>query len=217
MKPLPARPYDTRDVLIRVVDDYGRALCDTNHYPVPAPPGSIVYACASPERITFCDRRARRLIQYDRLPSGARIKLDPPQVKRVRYDLDELVERVGRWGEAARTFAVGVRDARRYAGPQLVRILSLQIQWSPEDIVAAMKQALPYRAFDAAQLQRILQLRFSPRSYTDHIARATRERIQQVMESHPVRQRPLSAYDTLRTGDRAPDPQPEEEEDGGSS
>ncbi|MFQ5600467.1 MAG: IS21 family transposase, partial [Candidatus Krumholzibacteriia bacterium] len=213
LKPLPARPYDTRDVAVRLVDDYQRVRFDTNHYPVPAPVGSRIYVCADTERIEMCDHQARRLIEHERLPTGARIKLPPLHAKRVRYDLDELGERVGLWGEVAAAFAAGVRRARRYPGPELVRVLQLNVNWSADDIVAAMEHAINYRCYEVGKLGRILEARFTPRRFEDVIAESTRARIHEVMKAHPVTPRPLASYETLEKGDRSGDELGEE--DGG--
>lgn len=201
LEPLPARPYDTRDVVVRLVDDYQRVRLDTNHYPVPAPVGSRVYVCADAERLEVCDAQARRLIEHERLPAGARIRLPPLHKERVRYDLDEIEERVGRWGETAAVFAAELRKARRTPGPELVRVLGLAIDWSADDIVAAMAHALDYRCYEVGKLERILEARFTPRRFEDQIAESTRERIHEVMKAHPVSQRPLASYETLQTGD----------------
>ena len=201
LQPLPARPYDTRDVFIRVVDDYQRVHLDTNHYPVPAPVGARVYVCAGRDRLEVCDQRAKRLVEHERLPAGARIKLDPAHVRRVRYDLDDLVARLAVWGEPAALFAAGLRGRRRYPGPQLTRILQLQVDWSVDDLVAAMHHALTYGCYEVPRLERILTMRFTPRRLEDHLADSTRRRIQELMDANPVTQRPLSSYEALRTGD----------------
>jgi len=204
LQPLPARPYDTRDVFVRLVDDYLRVQVETNHYPVPVQVGALVYVCAGEKSLVVCDHMARRLIEHERLPSGAGIKLDPPHIHRVRYDLDELVERVGTWSETAAAFAAELRASRRRPGPELSRLLQLQVNWSRDDIVAAMAHAQRYRCYEVVKLERILELRCSPRRFEDRIADRTRERIREVMRSHPVTQRPLSSYDILRTGDAGP-------------
>lgn len=204
--PLPAIPYDTRDVVVRLIDEYQRVQLGTNHYPVPAPLGSRVYVCADARRVEVCDHLARRLIEHERLPDGAGIKLDPPHVRRVRYDIDQLVERVGSWGDAATAFAHGVREHRRYAGQELIRVLQLRIRWRLDDILEALSRAVTYRCFEVSKVERILELYFSPRTFEDQISDANRSRIKEVMKSHPVSQRPLAAYDTLRNGDRQVDP-----------
>lgn len=201
LQPLPAHPYDTRDVFIRVVDDYQRVHLDTNHYPVPAPVGARVYVCASRDRLEVCDQRAKRLVEHERLAAGARIKLDPKHVRRVRYDLDDLVARLAVWGQPAALFAAGLRERHRYPGPQLTRILQLQVDWCVDDLVAAMHHAVTYGCFEVPRLERILTMRFTPRRLEDHLADSTRRRIQELMAANPVTQRPLSSYEALRTGD----------------
>jgi transposase len=202
LQPLPGHPYDTRDVCVRLVDDYQRTRFETNHYPVPAPVGSLVYLLADVDRIEISDPQARRLIVHQRLPAGARRKLPAINAKRVRYDLDELEERVGRWGEVAAAFAAGVRAKRRYAGPELVRLLSLVAHWSADDIVAALSHAMAYGCYEVIRVTRILELRYTPRTFEDRIAESTRRRIREVMKDHPVSGRPLDSWASLETGDR---------------
>lgn len=216
LQPLPARPYDTRDVVVRVVDDYRRVRFETNHYPVPAPIGDLVYVCADAERVEVCDRGARRLIEHERLPDGAKIRLDPPQSKRARYDVDELVARVGDWGEVAATFAEGVRATRRTAGAELVRLLQLRVDWALDDVVEALERAIAYRCFEVTKVRRILEARYTPRRFEEQIADATRERIARVMETRPVRPRPLDGYEALRRGDAAVETPEEDEDDDGA-
>ncbi len=202
LQPLPGHPYDTRDVCVRLVDDYQRVRFETNHYPVPAAVGSLVYLLADVDRIEICDPQARRLIVHQRLVAGARQKLPAINAKRVRYDLDELEQRVGQWGEVAAAFAAGVREKRRYAGPELVRLLSLVANWSADDIVAALSHAMHYGCYEVLRVTRILELRYTPRTFEDRIAESTRRRIREVMKEHPVSRRPLDSWASLESGDR---------------
>lgn len=201
LQPLPAKPYDTRDVFVRLVDDYQRVQLETNHYPVPAPVGARVYVCASRDRLEICDQRARRLTEHERLPAGARVKLAPAHAKRVRYDTDELVARVSAWGEPAAHFAEALRAGHRYPGPQLVRLLQLQVDWSLDDLVECMGHAVRYGCTQVPRLERILTMRCTPRRLEDHLADSTRDRLRALMGQNPVTQRALSAYESLRTGD----------------
>jgi hypothetical protein len=144
-----------------------------------------------------------RIVEHERLPDGAglRAKGKWAQVRRGRYDLELLLSRFAEWGPAAEEYARRLREAKRYAGPELTYILGLQVSWSADDIVRALEHALEYRAFDARTVERVLQARFRPRTLAEQIASTTRARIQGVMRDHPVSQRPLSSYQTLRTGD----------------
>jgi len=57
------------------------------------------------------------------------------------------------------------------------------------------------RAYDARAIERILEARFRPRRLAEQIADATRNQIRDAMREHPVEQRALSSYETLRLGD----------------
>lgn len=204
LQPLPARPYDTRDVVIRHVDTQGFVRHETNFYRVPDKHiGTLVYLCVGTENLEVFDGGVHRIAEHERLRDGAglRAKGKWAQLRRGRYDIELLSSRFEQWGAVAEEYARRLREAKRYVGPELSHILNLQVTWSADDIVRALKHALEYRAFDAHTVERILQARFRPRTLDQQIASSTRARIQHVMRNHPVSQRPLSSYQTLRAGD----------------
>ncbi|HEX7116090.1 MAG TPA: IS21 family transposase [Steroidobacter sp.] len=201
LQPLPARPYDTREVVVRLVDTYGFVRHQTNFYRVPDKHiGELVYVCVDIERIEVYDRGIHRLAEHERVPDGAGLRRGEPG-KRRRYDLTLLTERLAAWGEVAETFSQRLRDRKRYAGPELTHILSLQLTWSAEHVVAALEHAMRYDAYDARAVERILEARFKPRSLEGQMAESTRKQIRNAMREHPVRQRPLTEYAALRAGD----------------
>jgi len=209
LQPLPRAPYDTRDVLVRVVDPFGYVRLETNRYPVPAAVGELVFLCVDQERLEVCDQQARRLIEHERLADGAGVQLDqlPQQKRRDRYDLDELVERIAEWGDVGEAYATRLRQTRRYPGPQLAKVLQLQLEWSLDDLLGAMQHAMDYHCYDVEALRRILETRYKPRSLDDRLGEASRQHIRTIMQDHPVQLRPPSTYRSLREGDpRAPSP-----------
>lgn len=204
LQPLPARPYDTRDVVIRQVDTQGYVRHATNFYRVPDQHiGSLLYLCVGVDRLEVFDGGVHRIAEHERLPNGAgqRAQGAWARARRGRYDIDLLLARMAEWGPAAEEFARRVRAAKRYPGPELTHIVGLVATWSADDIVRALAHALEYQAYDARAVERILEARFRPRTLAEQIASATRARIQDVMRDHPVAQRPLASYHTLRTGD----------------
>ena len=204
LQPLPARPYDTREVLIRLVDTCGYVQHQTNFYRVPdAHIGTLVYLCVDLERLEIFDRGIHRLAEHERLPDGAGLRCGASGRRRRRYDLTLLLERLAAWGEVAETFAEKLRRHKRYPGPELNHILSLQLTWSAEDIVEALHHALRYDAYEARAVERILEARFRPRSLQGQIAQSTRRQIREAMRAQPIRQRPLTDYAALRDGDPA--------------
>jgi hypothetical protein len=152
------------------------------------------------DRIEVFDRGVHRLAEHERVPDGASLAQGEPNRRR-RYDLTLLMERLAGWGELAARFAERLRTHQRYAGPELEHLLSLQLTWSAQDIVAALEHAMRYEAYQARAVERILEARFRPRSLQGQMAETTRTQIREAMREHPVRQRPLSDYATLRGGD----------------
>jgi transposase len=200
LKPLPARPYDTREVLIRLVDRCGLVEFQTNFYPVPDKYiGELVYVCVDHESLEVLDRSVHHLAQHLRLPDGAGKK--PTVLRRNRYDIDLLLGRLGQWGEIAEAFGERLRLKQHYPGPELSYIIGLQTRWSADDIVRALSHAMRYDAYEARSIERILAARFKPRTLESQIADSARERVRELMRHNPVQQRPLADYKALRTGD----------------
>jgi hypothetical protein len=202
LQPLPRVAYDTRDVVQRLVDSTAHILHETNLYPVPEEHiGELVYVCVGPERLEVFDRGVHRLAELARIPDGAGQIQQGDRKKRGRYDVALLQERFKAWGPSAEDFASKLRLRKRTPGPELDHILTLQVTWSADDIVKALEHATTYGAFEARAVERILEARFKPRQLAEQIADATRRQIREAMKGHPVEQRPLSSYETLRTGD----------------
>ncbi|MEK7757008.1 MAG: IS21 family transposase [Planctomycetota bacterium] len=215
LKPLPVKPYDTRDVVVRVVSATSHVHLATNEYSVPdGHVGQRVYLCASAVRVSVADDRARILIEHERLPDGAGIR--QPQIgaahRQGKYDVEALSELVAEWGEEAKDFASALRRSRRYSGPELARLLNLQLTWRLDDIVGAIRHAAEYGCFETRALERILEAKFAPRRFEEVMAESTRRRIQEVMQAHPVDRRPLASYASLREGDRPMADGPQEKE-----
>ena len=202
LQPLPRVPYDTRDVVQRLVDTTAHIFYETNLYPVPEEHiGELVYVCVGLERLEVFDRGVHRLTELERIADGAGQRQESARKKRGRYDVTLLHERFVAWGPSAEDFATKLRLRKRTPGPELDYILALQVTWSADDVVTALEHAAAYGAFDARAIERILEARFKPRRLAEQIADVTRGQIREAMKEHPVEQRTLSSYETLRTGD----------------
>lgn len=219
LQPLPARPYDTRDVVIRLVEATGHVRHETNLYRVPDEHiGDLLYVCVGPDHLEIVDRGVHRVARYERLPDGARQRTGDDRFgrRRRRYDLILLTDRLTAWGEVAADFTHRLRSHKRYAGPELNHILELQLTWSVDDIVGALEHAMRYEAYDARAVQRILEARYAPRTLAEQVAESTRSRIRDAMQDHPVGIRPLSSYTSLRRGDAhgvSPEDEPHHDDD----
>jgi transposase len=202
LQPLPRVPYDTRDVVQRHVDSTAHILYETNLYPVPEEHiGHLVYVCIGPDRLEVFDRGVHAIAELERIRDGAGQIAASDRKRRGRYDVTLLQARFEAWGPSAEDFAIKLRRRKRTPGPELDHILKLQVTWSVDDIVAAIEHATKYDAFDARAIERILEARFRPRRLAEQIADATRNQIRDAMREHPIEQRALSSYETLRLGD----------------
>ena len=201
LQPLPAHPYDTRDVVARVVDSYGFVAHATNRYRLPDKHvGDRVFVCVGADRLEFFDRAVHRIIDHERLPDGAGGKAGEGKRKQ-RYDQGLLADRLTQWGPEAEAFVRLLRDQQRCAGAHMAQLIELQRTWSADDIVAAIRHALDYRAGDVRSVERILAVRYTPLKLADQIAETTRRQVRRLMDDNPVVQRPLDQYEVLRSGD----------------
>jgi transposase len=201
LQPLPARPYDTRDVLIHQVDTQGYVRHATNLYRVKdGHVGQLVYVVAGPQVLQVYSDKLHLIAEHERAPGGAGARVGEP-ARRSRYDLELLTARLSAWAPEAEQYALRLRAHKRYPGPELNHLLGLHLSWSADDIVNAIVHAMHYEAYDAGAVERILEARFRPRTLSQQIAEATRARIRGAMKDRPVLQRPLSSYEALRRGD----------------
>jgi len=204
LQPLPARPYDTRDVVIRLVEETGHVRHQTNRYRVPDEQiGELVYLCIGLDRLEIVDRGAIRLAEYERAPDGAGLILGDTNPHRRRYDVTLLAARLAAWGQVAQDYAGRLRTRKRCPGPELNHLLGLQQTWSADDVLRAMQHAMDYEAYDAKAVERILVARFTPRTLPQQVADATRARIRETMRDHPVASRSIGSYSAFRHGDTA--------------
>lgn len=197
LRPLPAHPYDDRELAHRLVDSYGYVNFDGNHYRAPAPIGSWIYVRASDSEVTIVAGAANVVAAHPRAARNAYAYVPPPRARRKRRSLGELLGCLEAWGPSAKRYGEHIGRRKRYAGAELSHILGLQKSYALEDILRAIEHASRYGAYGARELERILELTTEPRSFEDHLAAGAREHIRRAMNQSPVRQRSLDAYAQL--------------------
>lgn len=200
LAPLPAHPYDTRELCFRVVDDYASVLFDTKHYSVPPDyVGHVTYVRASESVVEVFDRTATCIARHPRLARDGepRSQLDEHRPRRRAVSWDVLLGRFESFGETCVQWARSVREHNRYGRAQLAKVLALQQNWSTDDVIAAIEHAQAHLAWDVRSIERILQVRATPRTFADQLADTTRQRIREAMDSSPIQQRGLHEYQQL--------------------
>ena len=98
------------------------------------------------------------------------------------------------WGPAAETFARALVERQRYRRKQLSAILAMQDRFSVGDIVAALEHADRYRAYDARDVERILEAKARPRQFADRMAAAVKRQVRKTLGQTPVSKREPAEY-----------------------
>lgn len=216
LKALPRRPYDTREMAWRLVDAYGYCRFDGNFYQAPSGlVGTWLCVRAGEAQVELYDRLANALAVHPRAPRGAGMHVPPPRTQaHSRRRIQELVDRFAAWGEVAHAWAQELRKRKRCSGAELERVIVLQERWRLEDVLEALAHATRYGAYDARQLQRILEARAEPRTPTDLLSERARSQIRTTMADKPVKQRDIADYGRLLAGPKPTRQAPEDNDDG---
>lgn len=193
--PLPLNPYDTAEVGYRVVSTAGLVLWGVTPYSVPyAYILDVVVVRVTENEVFIYDSQIRQIACHEKAPPGHREPVTDPlhrPPKKTRYDLDNLVSRLGELDETGALFAAGVLKKSSNRGRHLVRVLKLFERYSADDLVRALKRAVRYRAFDGAVVERILQASATPRLLPDTSAQITQRLGAALLSTTP---RPIDQY-----------------------
>jgi len=183
--PLPANPYDSAEVLYRVVNVEGYVAYRQNFYSVPW------------ERIG--DPLPVRITENELIVYGpdileiARHELFPTSVtgqkrtdKRhlpgsdIRQKHELLRQRFEEFGTQGVFFFEELVKSRRYGRDEAQRILALLSTYRRDDLRAALERAARYRAFCLSVVERILAAQAAPRSALDALQAETREHLRRI-------------------------------------
>jgi transposase len=203
LRPLPARPYDTARLVYRLCDAEACIPWDGNDYEVP-------YEHASdflPVRITSTQvfiyaRDLRCVATHERLPKGAHLRGRLPERRPPGHARGEGLELLrpafAELGQEAADFLQGLERAfPRYTAHHARKVLALRERYKTCDLVAAIKHALCFGAFDSAAVARIVASKASPRTLDEYVADQTRERLVDWLGECRTQPRSLREYDDL--------------------
>jgi hypothetical protein len=199
LKPLPAHPYDSAEVALRVCRVDGFLEHETNLYSVPYEYiADILTVKATENEIIVYSPDLRVIAHHERKPMGASQKVEDPdhrKSEKVRYGLEPVKAAFLSLGDSAEAFLDGLKG--RHCGFQARYILRLKERYHCEDIHAALVHALKYHAFDGKAVERILKARHTPRRLEQM---STRSALQCAALLPEIKQRPLEAYGELLRG-----------------
>jgi hypothetical protein len=161
LRPLPALPFDTDEVVPAVVSPHARIEFDGNRYSTP--PQWVrrpVTIRASRDQIRVLHEGqvvAQHVRSYER---GALIALPDHRTAalalRRRSRGTALEQAFDALGPAARQFHLGLRSQPVKTGVHLRRLLGLARLYGAAELLSALSQALELAAYDAAAVENLL-------------------------------------------------------------
>ena len=161
LRPLPAIPFDTDEVVPVVVSPHARVAFDGNRYS--APPQFVrrpITLRANRAELRLLHEGqvvAQHLRSYERgqllvLPEHRLAALTLRQRPRQRA----LAEEFDAWGPAARAFHLGLNSRPVKTGVHLRRLLNLAQLYGRTEVLAAISRAMEFATYDAAYVENLL-------------------------------------------------------------
>lgn len=197
LQPLPAHPYDSSEVALRVCEVDGFIEFETNRYSAPYEyVADILTFKATEKEILIYSPHLDLIATHPRHPYGARKKEENPEhriSKKVRYGLEPVRQAFLDLGDAAADFIAGLKEKYpRNCGFHARFILRLKERYHCEDINRALGHAIGYHAFDSKAIERILAAKARPRTLESVLNDKAREKLKQALPE--IKQRPLEEY-----------------------
>jgi transposase len=206
--PLPARPFDTSEVVYRPVNAEGFVVYRQNFYAAPwRLLGQTVAVRMTQDELTIYDRSfvtaaCHRL--FPRSVIGQRSPCpdhEPPRDSQRRSE--QLAARFAEFGASGTQFFEGLLRSARYGKDQAERVLSLVAAYPRSDVLAALERAVRFGAFSLRALGRILAARSRPKTPLDALADDYRTYLDRLVDGEPTPPRPASDYQALLGEDPA--------------
>lgn len=207
--PLPARPYDTAEVLYRTVNVEGYVAYRQNFYSVPWQRiGEILPLRVTEHELIVYGPDIVEIARHELLPSRTtgqkRTQTSHLPGRDVRHNYEVLRERFTELGLQGGFFFDELVKSRRYGKDEAQRILGLLSTYRREDLGAALERASRYRAFSLSVVERILAAQAQPRPALDALDAEARERFRQ-FAGDSVEPRPTTEYQKLLESEEPPD------------
>jgi transposase len=216
LQPLPAHPYDSSEVGLRVCRMDGFLEHETNLYSVPLEyVGDILTLKAAEGEVFIYSPHIELIASHQRQPAGACVCQEDPahrKSKNIRYGLEPVRGAFCRLGESAAAFLEGLKERYpRNCGYHARLILNLKERYHSDDIYRACVHASRYQAFDAKAVERIVMARARPRTLESIRNERARQALAETLP--PIKQRPLDEYCRMLTQEanneeRSQDPDP---------
>ncbi len=161
LRPLPAIPFDTDEVVPAVVNPHARIAFDGNRYS--APPQFVrrpITIRASRDELRLL-HEGRVVAQHVRCHERGQLLVLPEHrltalTLRQRPQQQALERELDSWGPEARAFHLGLCSRPVKTGVHVRRLLGLAKIYGRTEVLAAMARALTLTTYDAAYVENLL-------------------------------------------------------------
>ncbi|GAC1692620.1 MAG: hypothetical protein PVS2B1_15830 [Candidatus Dormibacteraceae bacterium] len=218
---LPAHPYDTAEVLYRLVDPEGYVPYRQNRYSVPwRLIDKTLPLRVTEQEVVIYGPDLQEVARHPRLPStvvGQRCENPahrPGEDRRLKEAW--IRERFAELGPVGTRFLEGLLAAKRFGWDQAQRVLALLGTYHKADLLAALERASRYAAFSLKTVERILAAQARPKPALESWSDEQREQFRDILSGPAVAPRPTSEYQSLLSdepGNHEPPIQDQETQD----
>jgi len=183
--PLPAQPYDSAEVLYRVVNVEGYVAYRQNFYSVPWQRiGDLLPVRITENELIVYGPDILEIARHERFPNSVngQRRTDKHHLpgSDVQHRHELLRQRFEEFGDQGVFFFEELVKTRRYGRDEAQRILGLLSTYRREDLHAALERAARYRAFSLSVMERILAAQATPRPGLHALEAETREHLRQI-------------------------------------
>ena len=161
LRPLPAIPFDTDEILSVLVTSHARVQYDGNRYSVPpALVGKTLLLRASAGIVRILDQ-GQEVARHDRCYEKRQLRIHPDHKlaalkMRRRRQADQREEEFDSLGPEARELHLKLLAMPIKPTVHLRRLLALVRLYGRKEVLAAISQALQYQTYDAAYVETLL-------------------------------------------------------------
>ena len=161
MRPLPAAPFETDELVSAIVNSHARVKFDGNRYSTPPEVARKTVLLRANEKHIRLIYQGREVACHDRCyDRGQPIIQDEHQLAalklRSRVRAHHLEESFDALGEEARQFHLELRRRPLKTVVHLRRLLNLVRLYGRHEVIAAIARAHEYQTYDAAYVETIL-------------------------------------------------------------
>jgi transposase len=199
---LPAKPYDTAEVVYRTVNAEGMVSHRQNFYSVPWRfLGQVLPVRITEEEVIVYGPDLEVLARHRLLPRSVTGQKSESPEHRPQADSKQkealLRSRFAELGPAATRFLDGLLKTHRLGKDQAQRVLALLETYRKPDLTAALERAARFGAFSLRAVERILAAQAQPKTPLEALGDQQQEHLRKILEDRPVPPRPTADYEQL--------------------